>query len=91
VKLWAPTATKVDIALFANATSEDFTAIAMSRDPNGVWSARIAGDQDGRYYLYEITHQNGAEKQIVYRVNDPYARGCSANSGRTRMALSLGP
>jgi pullulanase len=56
----------------------------MSRDQDGIWSARLEGDQNGKYYLCEVTHRrNGADKPTVYRVNDPYARGCSANSGRT--------
>jgi pullulanase len=84
IKLWAPTARSVRIALFADATSTNTTLIPMTRDRNGVWSATLTGDQDGKYYLYEIAHQDaGADTPTVYRVNDPYARGCSANTGRT--------
>ncbi|HUA37152.1 MAG TPA: type I pullulanase [Candidatus Sulfopaludibacter sp.] len=84
VKLWAPTAKQVRLLLFNDATTESFQAIPMSRDPDGIWSADLKGDRDGRYYLYEVTLLSaGSVKPTVYRVNDPYARGCSANSGRT--------
>ncbi len=84
LKLWAPTARQVRLLLFNDATNESFQAIPLSRDPNGIWSADLAGDMDGRYYLYEVTFLPvGSVKPTVYRVNDPYARGCSANSGRT--------
>ena len=84
IKLWAPTAKSVSILIFADATNRKFSSIPMLRDPDGVWSARIDGDQNGKYYLYEIAQERrGGGGTTVYRVNDPYARGCSANSGRT--------
>jgi pullulanase len=84
VKLWAPTARQVRLLLFNDAIGESFRTIAMSRDANGIWSADLAGDMDGKYYLYEVTFlPAGSVKPTIYRVNDPYARGCSANSGRT--------
>ena len=84
VKLWAPTAKQVRLLLFNDADTESFSAIPMSRDANGIWSAELRGDMDGKYYLYEVTHfQSGWSKPVILRVNDPYARGCSANSGRT--------
>ncbi len=84
LKLWAPTAKAVNIILFPGTTNSGSSLVPMSRDGDGIWAATLRGDQDGKYYLYEITHQEaGATKPMVYRVNDPYARGCSANSGRT--------
>jgi pullulanase len=84
VKLWAPTAKAVSILLFANATGSASSSIPMSSDKDGIWSTTLEGDQDGKYYLYEITHQEaGVDKPTVCRVNDPHARGCSANSART--------
>ncbi|MGA9778640.1 MAG: type I pullulanase [Verrucomicrobiia bacterium] len=84
VKLWAPTAQQVRLLLFDDATKVVFQAIPMSHDSNGIWSANLMGDMDGKYYLYEVTLLFAAStKPTVYRVNDPYARGCSANSGRT--------
>ena len=84
IKLWAPTAKDVRVVLFNNATNEASQIIPMARNGDGIWSASLKGDLDGKYYLYEITHlAAGLDQPTVYRVNDPYARGCSANSGRT--------
>jgi pullulanase len=84
VKVWAPTARQVRLLLFDDATNAAAQAIPMSRDSEGIWSADLKGDKDGRYYLYEVKFlPPGSAKPTIYRVNDPYARGCSANSGRT--------
>ena len=84
IKLWAPTAKDVRLLLFEDATNESAQIVPMARDRDGVWSSSVKGDLDGKYYLYEITHQAaGSNPPAVYRVNDPYARGCSANTGRT--------
>jgi len=83
IKVWAPTAKNASVVLFADATGQDSASIPMSRDPEGIWSATLEGDQDGKYYLLEITHHKaGADKATVYRVNDPYAR----NNGITGTA-----
>jgi pullulanase len=76
-KLWAPTAEAVSILLFDNATNEAARSIPMESDADGIWSATVSGDLDGKYYLYEIRREGGAS-----RVIDPYARGSSANSAR---------
>jgi pullulanase len=76
-RLWAPTAQGVSILLFENAATESSRSIPMQTDANGIWSATVSGDLDGKYYLYEIRSEGGA-----VRVVDPYARGSSANSAR---------
>ena len=72
-KLWAPTAKVVSILLYNDPNTDMFLTIPMTRDSDGIWSATVRGDLDGKYYLYEIAHET---------VSDPYARGSSANSGR---------
>jgi pullulanase len=84
IKLWAPTATSIDVALFDDAATRNFSTLPMNRDSNGIWSVTINGNLDGKYYLYHVAfqEQKGGQKN-VYDVNDPYAHGCSANTGRT--------
>src|ERR1700690_517029 len=84
IKLWAPTAKDVRLVLFDDATHASSRIYPMTRAEDGIWSVILPGDMDRKYYLYEITHHEpGLDQPTVYRVNDPYARGCSANSGRT--------
>ena len=84
IKLWAPTAMAVGIELFDDATNQSFSSRPMVCDSNGIWSAAINGDLDGKYYLFVITLPGRrAGQPVTYRVNDPYARGCAANTGRT--------
>ena len=84
IKLWAPTAKCVSVALFADAASDISCSIPMSCDKDGIWSATLKGDMDGKYYLYDITQACAeGEKKTTVHVVDPYSRGCSANSGRT--------
>jgi pullulanase len=84
MKLWAPTARSVGVALFDSASSVAFSLIPMIADRNGVWSTTIHGNLAGKYYLYQIVLPGLRGGQpISVMVNDPYARGCSANSGKT--------
>ncbi len=84
IKLWAPTATAVSVAVFDDATAPDFSLMPMSRDGSGIWSLTIPGNLDGKYYLYHVALPGPkGGPPIVVQVNDPYARGCSANTGRT--------
>ncbi len=83
-KVWAPTARDVSVALFSNAASSSPALTRMNRDSNGIWSATIKGNLNGKYYLYQVTLPGPDGGQpIVTEVNDPYTRGCSANTGRT--------
>lgn len=84
IKLWAPTALNVGVTLFDNANNTNFSLKPMTRDSHGIWSVTILGNLDGKYYLYQIALPGlkGSQPAFV-QVNDPYARGCSANSGRT--------
>lgn len=81
-KLWAPTAKTVSIILFDNATTEISRSIPMLSDADGIWSAIIREDLDGKYYLYDIRQEAAGSEDGSVRVIDPYARGSSANSGR---------
>ncbi|MEI9863403.1 MAG: alpha-amylase family glycosyl hydrolase [Limisphaerales bacterium] len=83
IKLWAPTASRINVLLFNDATNRPPALIPMTAGSNGIWSISIPGNLAGKYYQYQIELQglNGGWRTVT--VNDPYARGCSANSGRT--------
>ena len=83
LKLWAPVARAVQVVLFDDPVHPASATVPMTRSAEGVWSAELRGDCDGKYYQYEITSVSAAGEPTQVRVNDPYARGCSANSGRT--------
>jgi hypothetical protein len=54
MKLWAPTAKTVTVALFDNATSPSYSAMPMECDKSGIWSTTINGNLNGKYYLYQV-------------------------------------
>ena len=84
IKLWAPTAEDVKVLLYNHLTNDKAAALSMTRSDDGVWSLKLEGDFDGKYYQYQITHPAWASAPLrSVTVNDPYAQGCSANSGRT--------
>jgi pullulanase len=84
IKLWAPVAKAVRILLFDAPSGESSVIVPMNPSSEGIWSATLNGDFNGKYYQYEITSLLSSNNPAtVVRVNDPYARGCSANSGRT--------
>jgi pullulanase len=84
IKLWAPTASSVAVDLFDDVATTSSSLNPMTRDSNGIWSVTLTGDMDGKYYLYQITlpGPDGGPPAVV-QVDDPYARGSSANSART--------
>ena len=84
LKLWAPVAKTVKVLLFADPASPASATVPMTRSDEGIWSVKLEGDLNGKYYQYQITSlSSSTAPPKVVLVNDPYARGCSANSGRT--------
>ncbi|WP_096436217.1 type I pullulanase [Alteribacter populi] len=69
--VWAPTAKNVK--LFLNNDYFD-----MKKNKKGVWSKSVEGDFHNFLYQFEVTI-NGK----VVRVNDPYAKGVTANSNES--------
>ena len=80
-RLWAPTATRVDLLVFATTVSEP-TRIAMDEDPaTGTWSIAGEADWDRGWYQYEITvftRQTGRFE--THRVTDPWSLSLSIDS-----------
>ncbi|QNF29202.1 MULTISPECIES: type I pullulanase [Metabacillus] len=86
-KLWAPTATKVSLAIYENAGKYEGAFVIdhtdgketdMTRASNGVWSLHVKGNLKNKYYMYKVEFADG---KVNYAV-DPYARATSANGQR---------
>jgi pullulanase len=78
-RVWAPTATRVELLTYATATTKDTDAVAhtMTSDVNGTWVGALDGDQNGTVYAYRV-YVNGK----INVANDPYERASTANGGR---------
>ena len=88
-KLWAPTASGVELRLYATGTDAEPGAGELAVHPmqpvgDGVWSVTVPGDLNGVYYLYQLQFPDGHGASVV----DPYARAAGAN-GQRGMVLDL--
>ncbi|MBQ8279082.1 MAG: type I pullulanase [Roseburia sp.] len=85
-KVWAPTAEKVQVALYTSGTegTDDLIKkVDMTPGNAGVWSAIVDGDLNGVYYTYFVT-VNGETEEAC----DPYARTTGVN-GKRAMVINL--
>lgn len=82
-RLWAPTASKVELLTYSSADSTQANRIAMTQDSNGTWVAALNGDRDGLIYTYSV-EVNGAVNEVV----DPYVRAATIN-GRRGVVVDL--
>jgi pullulanase len=91
-KVWAPTAAEMYLALYDDAGAYDGPGEAVSRETSdlrrmgkdpatGVWSIRVSGDLEGKFYLYHAVFSDGTAAWAA----DPYAKAVSANG--LRMAV----
>ncbi len=77
-RLWAPTATKVELLTFSSPTSGVKSKYLMKSDLQGTWVYTLDGNHDGLIYAYNV-EVYGAENEAV----DPYARAAIANGKRS--------
>ena len=77
-KVWAPTASKVVLNLFASGheDSDTDTSVDMVRGEKGVWSY-TANCGHGTYYTYSVTTAVGTQEAV-----DPYAKSAGLNGNR---------
>ena len=75
-KLWAPTATKVEVVLYDNAVTETGVTHAMTRQSAGVWTVNLAGNLAGKFYTYTVYFADGSVNKDAM---DPYAKSASVN------------
>ncbi|MGJ8693442.1 MAG: pullulanase-type alpha-1,6-glucosidase [Thalassotalea sp.] len=90
-KLWAPTATKVNVILFDDKTKAEIATVALTEDKStGMWSAQLSGDYHLAFYQYEVTAFQPSDeinitditiaKEVIIRTTDPYSLSLSTNS-----------
>ena len=82
-RLWAPTAKKVSVSLFAdseNSAAEKTIELKplCENGKLGVWEETVKGDLHGKYYLYTVL-VHGVEQVSP----DPYAKACGINGNRS--------
>jgi pullulanase len=76
-RLWAPTASDVQILLYNSETGPLQQQVAMHPSDNGTWYVQVSGDLKNWYYLYEVT-VHGTTQYAV----DPYVKAIAANATR---------
>ena len=83
-KVWAPTASKVILNLFAAGNGvEAFRHLQMQLADRGVWALTVPQVGHGTYYTYTVTTAMGTQEAA-----DPYAKACGIN-GRRSMVVDL--
>ncbi|MDP1706606.1 MAG: type I pullulanase, partial [bacterium] len=75
-RVWAPTATAVNLATYPkpNSTEGEGVVTAMTPDLKGTWITSLKGDHNGTIYNYRVT-VGGIEREAV----DPYVRATTIN------------
>jgi pullulanase len=86
-KLWAPTAQRVLVYTYRRANGRPVSVDALEFDAaSGVWSARVNGDHEGRYYRFAVEVFVRGVGVVRNLVTDPYSLSLSANSARSVIA-----
>ncbi len=58
-KIWAPTATKVELLTSPNPQESPKLSATLKESDQGTWHTTIDGDLHGRFYVYKLTFPNG--------------------------------
>ncbi len=82
-KVWAPTARRVAVKLYATGSPDeegatDISTTSMTKGDNGVWTAKVSGDHKNQYYTYLVTN-NG----ITTETQDVYSKAVGVNGNRS--------
>ncbi|MFI6738273.1 pullulanase-type alpha-1,6-glucosidase [Nonomuraea sp. NPDC050451] len=81
LSLWAPTARKVELALYGPTDGRGRSVHPMRRDDaTGVWSVRGLPTWWGREYTFLVTLHSGTNE-----VTDPYGLAVTPDGGRSRL------
>jgi pullulanase len=75
--VWSPTASKMELKVYQDSTSNTFTTYEMKKDSKNVFTYELAKTEEGKYYTYFVTNGN-----ITSEVTDPYVQSTNANGKR---------
>ncbi|MBQ8517997.1 MAG: type I pullulanase [Agathobacter sp.] len=79
-RLWAPTAESVKVLIYGGGSKSNTNLLAtveMTADVNGTWVAKVDGDWNGKFYVYQVTI-DGQKTEAC----DPYAKATGVNGDR---------
>ncbi|WP_308250305.1 pullulanase-type alpha-1,6-glucosidase [Sphaerisporangium fuscum] len=87
LSVWAPTAQKVELALYDTPSGGRRGVHEMRRDDaTGVWSVRGLPTWKGRYYTFLVTvYAPAAGTVVTNEVTDPYSLSLAADSVRSQI------
>ena len=77
-KVWSPLAGRIELNMFADGESAEYTVYDMVPGEKGTWSFKVDANLHGTYYDYTV--YRGEE---ITRTADPYAVGCGINGIRS--------
>ncbi|MBI1342708.1 MAG: type I pullulanase [Terrimonas sp.] len=84
-RIWSPEAEAAQLLLYREGNGgEPISIIDMEKSEGGTWISRIAGDQQGKFYVFRVRIQ----KKWMDEVPDPYARSVGMN-GKRAMVTDL--
>jgi pullulanase len=82
--LWAPTAQRVALCLYARGDSKAMSMLPMRRDARtGVWSAAVRMNLSGRYYAFAVDVFVRGKGLVRNLVTDPYSLSLTTDSKRS--------
>ncbi len=86
-RLWAPTARRVLLCHYPDASAPATAALPMQRDArSGLWSLQRRADWRGGYYSYLLEVQQPGAGRVLHRVTDPYSVSLNTDSRRSYIA-----
>ncbi|MDR1449292.1 MAG: pullulanase-type alpha-1,6-glucosidase [Propionibacteriaceae bacterium] len=84
LKLWAPTAAKVELLVYLDGAEAAPAAITATRDANGVWAAVGQASWKNAQYLWAVdVYVPSAGEVVTNTVTDPYSIALTVNSTRS--------
>ncbi len=76
-RVWAPTASDVQLRLYNSETGLLTRNVDMQRGEKGTWYVEIRNNLENWYYLYQVTTQGTTQTAV-----DPYVRAVAVNATR---------